>query len=409
MHFQLVEKRKTPVSGLWRGVWLAALMGALLSLVDSLQYFYAVLPGVAIVIAAGFLPWKWQKVVGVVSFAFCVIWLVLRLMPIGDGLGFLANQLFDLSEEGQDYYYTHFDVVRNAPAESVFFVTCALGAICLLLGGAINLVLTLLLAIMIAYFGVAPDIVWLSVLIVAAFANALPKQGRWLPAILIAAFVATTAISVQTVAPEPSVRISAIAEALLELFEPETPPEDVEPPPTEPSETLDIPDIQEFPETLETIEIPEGLEMPAATALPQIPQMPQPQNPGGEPPQKESKRLPIIPILTAILSVFSVWGLWLLYIGKKRKRNRAAMYAQNNAEAIRGMFLYAKRWRKLNVSPKDIPSEVEDIWLEAAYSEHEMSAAQRETMLSFVRYSAADTWNTLSWWKRLLVCFYQAL
>lgn len=406
MHFQLVEKRKTSEFGLWRGVWLAALMGALLSLVDSLQYFYAVLPGVAIVIAAGFLPWKWQKVVGVVSFASCVIWLVLRLMPIGDGLGFLANRLFDLSEAGQDYYYVHFDVVRNAPAESLFFVTCALGAVCLLLGGAINLVLTLLLAIMIAYFGVAPDIVWLSILIVAAFANALPKQGRWLPAVLIAAFVATTAISVQTVAPEPSVRISAIAEALLELFEPETPPDDVEPPPTEPPEVEELPEMDDIPEMEELPEIQEGLEATEALPMPQTPQL---QNPGGKPSQNESKRLPIIPILTAILSVFSVWGIWLLYIGKKRKGRRAAMYAQNNAEAIRGMFLYAKQWRKLNVSPKDIPQEVEDIWLEAAYSEHEMSAAQRETMLSFVRYSAADTWNTLSWWKRLLVCFYHAL
>ena len=413
MHFQFIEKKKPTLPGLWCGIWLLALMGALLSLVDSLEYFLAALPGVVLVIATGFLPRKWQRIVGAGSFVLCLIWLYLRLAPIGDGLGFLANRLFTLSEEGQNFYYTHFSVVRNAPEESLVFVSCALGALCLLLGSAINLVLTLLLGIMIAYFGVAPSIVWLSILVFAAFANGLPKQGRWLPAILIAAFVAATAISVQTVAPEPSVRISAIAENLLELFEPETPPDDVEPPLTEPSETLDIPDIQDNPEILETMKIPEGIELP--NVVPSVPKIEippttiRPVGPGKEPAQKESKRLPIIPIVSAILSVLAVWGIWLLYISKKRKRSRAAMYAQNNAEAIRGMFLYAKRWRKFHTFPKDIPPEVEDIWLEAAYSEHEMSAAQRETMLSFVRYSAADTWNTLSWWKRLLVYFYHAL
>lgn len=105
---------------------------------------------------------------------------------------------------------------------------------------------------MIAYFGVAPSIVWLSILIAAAFANGLPKRKRWLPALLIAAFVAAETISVQTVTPE-----------------------ETEPLPTEQSEAPEIPNI---PEITETIELPEGfvptkpqVEIPATILTPVAP------------------------------------------------------------------------------------------------------------------------------------------
>lgn len=411
MHFQFIEKKKPALPGIWCGIWLGVLMGALLSLTDSLEYFLAALPGVAIVIAAGFLSRKWQRVIGAGIFALCLLWLLLRVAHIGDGLGFLANRLFSLSEEGQNFYYTHFPVVRNAPEESLAFVSCALGALCLLLGGAVNLMLTLLLAIMVAYFGVSPSIVWLSILVFAAFANALPKQRRWLPAILIAAFVAATAISVQTVAPEPNIRISSIPKALWEFFTPETPPQDLELPPTGPTEMLEIPDIEDYPEMWETMQIPEGATLPG-----KIPAKPQtvirpttvtPASPGKEPIQKV--KIPIVPILATILAIAAVSSAWLWLAARKRKRNRAAMYAQNTAEAIRGMYLYARRWREWNAYADEIPSEIEDIWLEAAYSDHEMTAAQLESMRSFVRDCAQNTWNNLNWWKRFAVYFYYAL
>ena len=412
MHFQLIEKKKPALLGLWCGIWLFALLGALLSMVDSLEYFLAVLPGVAIVIAAGFLPRKWQRIIGAGVFALCLIWLALRLAPIGDGLGFLANRLFTLSEEGQSFCYTHFTVVRNAPEESLVFVSCALGALCLLLGGAVNLALTLLLAIMVAYFGVAPGIVWLSILVFAAFANGLPKKERWLPAILIAAFVAATALSVQTVAPEPNVRINNIAENLWEILMPPT-PEDPEPLPTEPSDAPEIPDIQDSPEILETIQIPEEITLPSdIPSLPQI-EIPAttvtPIGPGKEPSQKESKKIPIVPILSTILAVVAVSAVVVVIVSRKRKRNRASMYVPNTAEAIRGMYLYARRWRKWNAYADEIPTEVEDIWLEAAYSDHEMTDVQLDRMRSFVRDCAQEAWNNLNWWKRFVVYFYHAL
>lgn len=410
MHFQLIEKKKPTLPGIWCGIWFFAVMGALLSLVDSLEYFLAVLPGVALVIAAGFLPRKWQKLIGAGVFALCLLWLLLRLAPIGDGLGFLANRLFTLSEEGQAFCYTHFNVVRNAPEESLVFVSCALGALCLLLGGAVNLVLTLLLAIMVAYFGVAPSIVWLSILVFAAFANGLPKKERWLPAILIAAFVAATALSVQTVAPEPNVRIEHIAENLWDAFMPPI-PDDPEPLPTEPSEAPEIPDIEDYPEMLETMQIPEGVTLPGK--IPSVPQIEippttiRPVGPEKEPTQKV--KIPIVPILVTILAIATVSAAVVLFANQKRKRVRAAMYAQNTAEAIRGMYLYARRWREWNAYADEIPSEIEDIWLEAAYSDHEMTDAQVERMRAFVRDTAQETWNNLNCWKRLAVYFYYAL
>lgn len=410
MHFQFIEKKKPALPGIWCGVWFFAVMGALLSLVDSLEYFLAALPGVALVIAAGFLPRKWQRIMGAGIFALCLLWLLLRLAHIGDGFGFLANRLFTLSEEGQAFCYTHFNVVRNAPQESLVFVSCALGALCLLLGGAVNLVLTLLLAIMVAYFGVAPSIVWLSILVFAAFANGLPKKERWLPAILIAAFVAATALSVQTLAPEPDVQIDNIAENLWDTFMPPI-PDDPEPLPTEPSDAPEIPDIEDYPEMLETMQIPEGVTLPGK--IPSVPQIEippttiRPVGPEKEPTQKV--KIPIVPILSAILAIAAASSAWLWIATRKRKRNRAAMYAQNTAEAIRGMYLYARRWREWNAYADKIPSEIEDIWLEAAYSDHEMTDAQVERMRAFVRDTAQETWNNLNCWKRLSVYFFHAL
>ena len=411
MHFQLIEKKQPTLLGLWCGIWFFAVMGALLSLVGSLEYFLAVMPGVAIVIASGFLSRKWQRIIGAGTLGLCLIWLLLRLAFIGDGLAFLANRLFTLSEEGQAFCYTHFNVVRNAPEESLVLVSCALGALCLLLGGAVNLALTLLLAVMVAYFGVAPGIVWLSILVFAAFANGLPKKERWLPAILIAAFVAVTALSVKTAVPEPSVRIDNIAENLWEILMPPI-PEDPDPLPTEPTDATEIPDIQDFPEMQETIKIPENFEYPKVTTKPQIeirPPTVTPVGPGKKPPQKEAKKIPIVPILVTILAVAAVSAVLLLIIAKKRRRNRAAMYAENIAEAIRGMYFYAKRWRKLNAYADAIPAEVEDIWLEAAYSEHAMTETQLDTMRVFVRECAQESWNNLNLWKRFVVYFCYAL
>lgn len=412
MRFQLIENKKTTLLGLWCGVWLFALLGALLSLVDSLEYFLAVLPGVVILVGASFLPRKWQRIGGAGALVLCLVWVALRRAYIGDGLGFLANRLFTLSEEGQAFCYTHFDVVRNAPQESLVFVSCALGALCLLLGSAVNLVLTLLLGIMVAYFGVAPSIVWLSILVFAAFANGLPKKDRLLPAILIAAIVAATALSVQTLAPEPNVQIDNIAENLWDTFMPPL-PEDPESLPTEPSGAPEIPDIQDNPEMLETIKIPEGVELPEY-----VPTKPQaavpattvtPVRPQEEQTQKVSKKIPIVPILSAILAVAAVSAAVVLLANHKRKRSRAAMYAINTAEAIRGMYLYARRWRKLNAYAGAIPAEVEAIWLEAAYSDHEMTPAQLESMRAYVRDTAQEAWDNLNWWKRFVVYFWYAL
>ena len=57
----------------------------------------------------------------------------------------------------------------------------------------------------------------------------------------------------------------------------------------------------------------------------------------------------------------------------------------------------------------EIPAEVEDIWLEAAFSEHEMTEAQLDRMRAFVDDSAQEALNNLSRWKRFVVYFYYAL
>ncbi len=422
MHFQLVEKNKQSKSSIWCGVWLAAVLGALLSLVDSIQYIYTVLPGVALVIAAGFLPKKWQKRAALITLALCTIWFVLRFKPICNGLGIVANKLFKLSEDAQNYYYVYFKVTGKSPIESLFFVSVLLGALCALLGNAVNMIMTLLIAVMIAYFCVAPNIVWLSILLIVAFSNALPKKGRWLPAILVTVIVAVTAISIQTVASVPNEQIKAAIENFWGLIIPQTPPQAQKPPPIvnpqipETPETPNPPEAQKPPESQEP---PDSLSPPEEQETPEeppeiigtspVPQMPRPDEPGMGKIETGINWQLITRIASAILLLSIVMAVWLAYAAKKRKQNRAAMYSKNNAEAIRGMFDYAKRWRKLNVFPSSVRQEVEDLWLEAVYSDHEMTEAQRNTMLSFVRYSAADAYNTLGTWERLAVYLYHAL
>lgn len=418
MHFQLIEKEKQSVHSFWCGIWMAALMATLLSLLDSMAYYWAVLPGVALVFAVGILPRKQRGLAGLAIFVICLVWFFHRYKPILNGLGFFANRLFALSEESQGYYYVYFTVVGEAPAESLFFISCVIGVLCLWLGGAVNLVLTLAIAVMIAYFGVVPGIVWLCALLVAAFANALPKKDRWLPAILIAAFVTVTAFSIKIVAPEPNLEIATLIEDFWEFLVPDvSPPPDVEPPPTLPTmeeeETMPTEAPDEEDSGTEATELPDDFELPEEPEPPKSPVKNENVPDGTAAIIVEGgtrgyivKRSVMIPILL----VMAVLAGWFWYIERKRKRNRIAMfYETNNASAIRSMFLYAKRWQKLHVSPGEIPQDVEAIWLEAAYSEHEMSDEQRMAMRGFVRESAQTAWRKLRWWERMLVYWYHAL
>ena len=262
MRFQLIEKTKPSLTGLWCGVWMAAVMGTLLSLMNSAGYYWAALPGIAFVVAAGFLPRRQQGIAGLAVFTVCAIWFLLCYMPILNGLGFLANRLLALSEESQGYYYVFFTVKGEAPAESVCFLSLVIGAFAIWLGAGVNLVLSLAIAVVIAYFGVVPGIVWLCLLLIAAFANALPKQGRWLPAILVAIFVTATAFSIKTVAPEPSLRIATLVEDFWEFFVPST----QEIPPTEPTGTEPtMPEITEPTEVTEPTELTEPTEVTEPT------------------------------------------------------------------------------------------------------------------------------------------------
>ena len=425
-------------------------MCALLSLLDSMQMVWLAIPAVAMVIAAGFLPGKWGKLVGIIVLDICAVWLVLRLKPVGNGFALLINQLCDLSEAANGYKYTNFEVVGDFRRESLFLAFCFLGSLCVLLGNGVNLVMTLCVGAVIAYFGISPHIVWLSILLIVAFSNALPKQGRWLPAILIAAFVATTATSMQTVSPNLNVHIEDIADVVWDFVLPEVsvekppkeePPEVELPEIEEPPEMEDIPEEEEptvedfeFPEDweepedledfedyefLEDVELPEDFEMVIPTDAPEMPaetiveEVPEEGlvGKGHGPKWKRRQTLKSLLLWVALpiaLVLFTLGG-WLLWTGKKRKQNRAGMRARYHAAAIRGMYLYAKRWRKMQKDPEDICPEVEAIWLEAAYSDHKMSKAQRRTMRSFVRNSVAKAWNDMDLWKRLIAYFKKGL
>lgn len=369
MDFQFVDTKNTATKKIGCILWLAAILGAFADMLDWMQYAPFLLPGLLLPL----IPGKYRKalygILGMVA-----IYSLVRL----ESIGYLANRLFALSEAAQSYEYDYFTVSVTHPGEGFVMLSLLLGCTAALWENRANLLLTALLLIAVAYFGIAPGLLFLALLVIAAACN-LSGQGNWLNILLILVTVLVIAGLVTQLAPEPLEGVSSLDEQLRDVLSGNSVYYEHQPIPNP------VPEPEKVPPPPESAQQPDRGIMDMAVNI--------------------------------LFILFSVIALVLLFIPaiikdraeKKRKANRAFLEEANNAAAIRGMYLYARKWRALDAQPEPIPQDVESIWLEAAYSDHALTDEQKEIMRAFVRSSAEAVWQKADWKQKLLIKYKHAL
>lgn len=364
------EKKAHPIWHLsLECLWLGAIFLCALSMADFMRYGLWMLPGLGLLFLR-----RWRKVLyGIL--ALCVAVAVLRLSSFAT----LANRLFARSDAVQSYVYDYFPVSTTDPREALALQSLMLGAAAGLWGKWACGGLSAALGVAIAYFGISPEPVWLALLALAGAVNALSGPVRWMDGVWTVLAVAMVFLLVLWLVPEPIPEVSAWDEGIRDAL---------------------------------------AGNAAAYTQLPEPNPVPAPEP---VPPPPESAQQPSRGILRAVgnllLILLSAVTLALLFIpavikdraGKRRAANRAPMEAEDHAAAIRGMYCYAQKWRALEAAPAPVPEEVENLWLEAAYSAHTLTEAQRETMARFVRISAERVWKQADWKKKLRITYQYAL
>lgn len=370
MDFQFADRNKPLTERLWQTLWLAAILWSFAAMLDWLAWVPYLLPGLAL----PFLPGRYQSKIlwgilcGGLLYA-CVRW---------ECMGFLLNRLFAMSEAVQSYEYDYFTVSVTHPGEGFALLSLMAGALTALWGNGVNLALTAVLGLSVAYFGVAPGIFWLAVLTAVAGCS-LCRQKTWFSTLLIAGMVLLTALLVTWLVPAPMASVSELDEGL--------------------RDTLSA-------NSVFYTHTPVPNPVPAPVPVPPPPET-------GQQPDRGIMGMAV----NLLFLLFSVITLGLLFIPavikdraqKKRRANRAFLEETDNGAAIRGMYLYAKKWRALDAAPEDIPADVAQIWLEAAYSQHPMTDAQKERMRTFVRSSAEKVWREAGRKKKLRIQYQDAL
>ena len=342
---------------MWDAVCLSALLVVVLATLEWLHLLTFGLIGVA----AAFVPEKYRKFLWLALVAFALI----RFGAVWNGIKILANRLFWLSEQTQSYEYSYFTVTGKSCGEAVVFLS--------LLAGMINspAILAGLWAVAMAYLGITPDGVWLALLLLAGLVSALPRQQRWFYGLIVGILVLAIAFAAVNIAPEPSRAISEWDEQLRDSLAFSAVTYEQEPIPTE---------------------VPE----------PEI--VPQPETEFQQPDHGVQQKM--INILFMILAALTLALLFIPAVikdraEKKSEQARAGFDDPDHAAAIRAMYLYVQRWRRLSDSPMEIPVDVYAIWQEAAYSDHALTAEQREIIHSYMVETVTTVWNAADQKKQL--------
>ena len=346
-------------SKIWDAVCLIAMLAAVLATLEWLHLLPFGLVGVAVT----FVPSKYRKFLWLALAAFALI----RFGAVWNGTKILANRLFWLSEQTQSYEYSYFIVKGESCAEAVVFLS--------LLAGMINFpaILAGLWAIAMAYFGITPNAIWLALLLLAGLISALPRQHRWFYSLVVSILVLAIAFAAANIAPEPSKAVSELDEQLRDRL---------------------------------TIGAVTYEQKPIPTEVPEPEIVPQPETELQQPDHGVQQK--IINILFMILAALTLALLFIPAVIKDRaeKRSeqaRAGFDDPDHAVAIKAMYLYTQRWRKLSDSPMEIPVDVYAIWQEAVYSDHAMTAEQKEIIHSYMVETAYGVWNAADKKKQMYI------
>ena len=323
--------------------------------------------GVLPLLVLPFLPQTAKRWGALALLALTLVFFALRFSAITDGLKMLANRMFTISESYQAYEYDRFPVTESTDAlrEGLAFASLTTALLVYVRGGGI---LTALLLFAQAYFGVTPAALWLILLLLAAALYMLPQERLWLHGLLTALLVAVVALGVFSLAPEPNVRLSGWDEqvrdrlALHSIFYERT---------------------------------PQAVEVPQAEETPPPPQELQPNQAVSE--NKVNILFYVLVIVTMLL--LFVPAVLRDRAQKKRARNRAGFDDPDCAAAIRAMYLHSRKW--LRGKPADTPQEITALWLEAAYSDHALTDAQRAQMAQYLAQVEQRVWQSATKRERL--------
>ena len=302
-----------------------------------------------------------------------VLWLLLRFPVILDGIKLLANRMFALSAQTQSYEYDYFAVSGQSAVEAVLWLSILAGGLCALLGNRFNVLLCGGWMAAMAYFGVTPGPLWLALLGIGAFAAALPEQQRWFYGLLTAALVVSIALASVRLFPEPSKTVSILDDRLRDT-------------------------LAAAPVTY--------AQTPVPTEVPEPEIVPQPKTELEQPDHGVQRA--VINILFWILAALTLALLFVPAVlkdraAKKSEHARTGLADPEPASAIRAMYLYAQKWRKLSEDSVDIPGDVYEIWQEAAYSEHTMTEVQRQRVHDYMKETAETVWAAANWRKKLRI------
>lgn len=356
-------------------LFLAAIISTILATVDMLHLFPIGMAGALLPL----IPQVKGKKIRYILLSVLSAFLLIRFASILDGAKLLANKMFSLSQQTQAYEYDYFTTTGENAIETVLWLSLLAGFLCSLWGNRFNSVLAAAWVIAMAYFGVTPGVFWLTALVLAALFNVLPGQQRWFHGIVVTVLVIAIAFAVVNIAPEPSKEVSALDEQLRDF-------------------------LAAAPIEYEQIPVPTDVPEPEIVPPPMVEQE-QPDH--GVQPKLVNILFIVLATLTLVLlfvpAIIKDWA------SKRREKNRAGMNAEDHAQAIKAMYLYAQRWRSLSEQNVEIPADVYAVWQEAAYSDHAMTAAQREMIHCYMAETAKAVWAKSDWKKRLTIQYRVAL
>ena len=305
---------------------------------------------------------KHRRVIGSALPAVSLLSLLLFSQSISGGLGVLSNRLFAASEARQRYLYETFSASADSLVPAVLWGS-ALLALCFGWLGAWKKALPGVLAFLMtaaacAYFGVTPGAFWLLLILLLAALTMLTKlDWRAFAAVMVcAAVIAGLAL---WLAPGENARISALDDRLRDTLAITTVTQQKQPEST-PTPTPETQPEQEKKEPM-LLQIRESM---------------------------DPKTVILFLLIAAILLILFVPAVIRDRLQKRRGQNRAGMDSADHAEAIRATFRYALLWlRAAKRDEKTAPGydAAYRLWQEAAFSDHAMTAGQREQMTAFQR------------------------
>ena len=360
-------------------LFLAAVICNVFAALDAPRLLPWALVGTIILLAAPVIPGERKRLVFLGMGGILAAFALIRFAAIADGVKLLANRMFWLSEQSQSYEYDYFQTTGASAAEAVLWLSVLAGSLCALWGNRANAALCAGWIIAMAYFGVTPGAVWMAALLLAGCLSALPGQRRWFYGLIIGAVIVGIFLTLTRLAPEPNQTVSQLDERLRDALASASVAYEQTPVPTQ------VPEPELVPQSETQLEQPD-----------------------------HGVQGRIVNVLFLLLAALTLALLFIPAVirdraEKRRQDNRAGLGSEDTCEAVRAMYLYTRKWRKLAETPVEIPREIREIWLEAAYSDHPISRQQRDAMYGYMKDTAMRIWNQSGWKKRLDIRYRSAL